>query len=238
MIFPSFFRYKLLLDELIRNTLDTHPDYATLTESLSLVSSVAKHVNAEMHASENRATILRIQSEFTHPVNFVAPHRKFVRQGPLVKKCRASDKTYEFFVFSDLLVYASTSLGQRFKLHQEIPIDRNFKISDVPWTPTGAADEKEVFMFQIENVIKSFIVIVPDLSEKTSWLQTFATVLSERDASDKSRTAATPAGGAASIASPSKDIVAPVWKNDSSEDACPCCQKKFTFTKRRHRQED
>jgi hypothetical protein len=70
----------------------------------SLLSDRNTKVNAEMHANENRSAILRIQNEFTHAVNFVAPSRKFVRQGTLVKKCRSSDKTYEFFLFNDLLV--------------------------------------------------------------------------------------------------------------------------------------
>lgn len=85
-------RYKLLIEELLRNTLDSHPDHPHLLKGLDLVSSVARHINAEMHASENRSAIVRIQNEFTHAVNFVQPSRKFVRQGTLVKKCRSSDK--------------------------------------------------------------------------------------------------------------------------------------------------
>ena len=85
-------RYKLLIEELLRNTLDSHPDHPHLLRGLDLVSSVARHINAEMHAAENRGAIVRIQNEFTHAVNFVQPSRKFVRQGALVKKCRSSDK--------------------------------------------------------------------------------------------------------------------------------------------------
>lgn len=96
-------RYKLLLDELLRNTGESHPDYAGLVKSQELVSSVAKHVNDAMHATENRNTILRIQSEFTHPVTFVQPSRRFIKEGPMVKKCRNSDKLYQFFLFNDML---------------------------------------------------------------------------------------------------------------------------------------
>jgi len=272
-------RYKLLIEELLRNTTDSHPDHPNLVKGLDLVSHVAKHINSEMHASENRQTILRIQGEFTHAVSFVSPSRRFIKQGALTKKCRSSDKVYEFFLFNDLLVYASKGIitqvtGPRFKVHQEIPIDAAFSITDVP-TPAPSAKERErererekerekekeekdgldgdspdpasqqQYLFQINSKIKSFIVYVYDFQTKQSWLEAFAKVLNEQAQIAKARSAGS-AGSAgqasdetdpARSSAPSKNInetIAPVWRSDDSEDACPLCQKKFTFTKRRH----
>ena len=121
-------RYKLLIEELLRNTQDSHPDYPHLLKGLDLVSSVAKHINAEMHSAENRNIILRIQGEFSGGTSFVSPSRRFIKQGVMTKQCRSSDKPYEFFLFNDLLAYASKSgiisSGGKYKLHQEIPIVR------------------------------------------------------------------------------------------------------------------
>jgi hypothetical protein len=260
-------RYKLLLEEVLRNTSDDHPDYSNLLKGLESVSAVAKHINAEMHAQENRAAIVRIQNEFSHSVSFVQPHRRFVRQGTMVKKCRNTDKTYEFFLFNDLLVYASRSVlstGTKYKLHQELPIDESFTIDDVPAPPprvklllTAASTSNlntsdgnnpdangsseildDQYQFQINNKVKSFIVYVPDQVTKTTWLTAFAKVLNE-NAVQQAKTAAAKSNTNNNVDDPllktkKNETIAPVWKSDKSEENCPCCDKKFTFTKRRH----
>lgn len=303
-----------LIEELLRNTSDSHPDYPHLMKGLDLVSSVAKHINAEMHSAENRNTILRIQGEFSGGTSFVSPSRRFIKQGVMVKKCRSSDKTYEFFLFNDLLAYASKSgiisSGGKYKLHQEIPIvshkaaaaaeharivkralprmqpplihslfdclliavacfcfcfcqvDANFSVDDVPSphlavTSASAPSEPEQFLFQINNKIKSFIVSVPDLATKTAWLTAFAKIVQDREKQEKQKAEASVSNGSIAgqgqrgslIFASSRDLlgggggggegkkaetVAPVWRSDSSQDTCPCCNKKFTFTKRRH----
>jgi hypothetical protein len=106
-------RYKLLIEELLRNTDDNHPDYASLLKGLDAVSAVARHINAEMHAQENRAAIVRIQNEFSHQVSFVQPHRRFIKQGTMTKKCRNSDKVYEFFLFNDCQSMESNNHSER-----------------------------------------------------------------------------------------------------------------------------
>jgi hypothetical protein len=55
-------------------------------------------------------------------VTFVEPSRRFIREGALTKICRASDRKYTFFLFSDLVVYASK--GYKLKLHRWVRVVR------------------------------------------------------------------------------------------------------------------
>jgi hypothetical protein len=108
-------RYKLLIEELLRNTSDTHPDYPNLMSGLDLVAKVAKHINSEMHASEKRHAILKLQNEFSDKPNWVSPSRWFVRQGPMVKQCRDSQKMYEFFLFNGKIMENKRALKHETK---------------------------------------------------------------------------------------------------------------------------
>lgn len=113
-------RYKLLIAELIKHTPSNHPDFESLTKADTIVTTVAKHINEAVRSRENADKLLLIQNEFNGAgtdVLFVTPSRTFIRRGELIKKCRAGDKAYEFFLFNDLLVYASKSSTGRFNLH-------------------------------------------------------------------------------------------------------------------------
>eukprot|EP00455_Lapot_gusevi_P057799 TRINITY_DN9948_c0_g1_i1.p1 TRINITY_DN9948_c0_g1~~TRINITY_DN9948_c0_g1_i1.p1 ORF type:complete len:233 (-),score=50.37 TRINITY_DN9948_c0_g1_i1:14-610(-) len=137
-------RYKLLVTEIMRHTLDTHPDWPALVSADKVVNLVARHINEAVRSRENRERIYQIQEEFTGNVNFVAPHRYFVRRGPLVKKCRSADKEFEFFLFNDLLVYAS-SAGWKYKMNRELPINASFQVEDLP-------DLTTKFRFKVHHI--------------------------------------------------------------------------------------
>ncbi len=91
-------RYKLLLDELLKRTEATHPDHEIISKALVGVGAVATHINEAVRQRENRDAILKLQDMFKENPQFVSPSRSFVRKGTLLKKCRAADKRYEFFL--------------------------------------------------------------------------------------------------------------------------------------------
>jgi hypothetical protein len=74
--------------------------------------------------------------------NFVQPHRLLVKRGPLVKRSRNRDARYDFFLFNDLLIYASTVVGWKWKAHQMIDINDAFQVEEEDNT-RGADVEKE-----------------------------------------------------------------------------------------------
>jgi hypothetical protein len=103
-------RYQLLLAELRRQTPAGHADEAQLVRAEEVVGATARHINEHVRARQNHEALLGIQAELGNEVDLLAPHRQFVRRGPLVKVCRASDVHYEFILFSDMLLYASRSV--------------------------------------------------------------------------------------------------------------------------------
>lgn len=49
-------------------------------------------------------------------------HRTFILEGSLSKRCRNKDKRYQFFLFNDMLTYASSGLRGKYNVHQSIPL--------------------------------------------------------------------------------------------------------------------
>ncbi len=48
------FRYKLLLEDVIKNTPESHGDKANLKEALTQIEAVAWHINEQLREHENR----------------------------------------------------------------------------------------------------------------------------------------------------------------------------------------
>ena len=48
------FRYKLLLEDVIKNTPESHNDKANLREALTQIEAVAWHINEQLRDHENR----------------------------------------------------------------------------------------------------------------------------------------------------------------------------------------
>jgi len=102
-------RYSLLLTDLVKHTPPEHIDYTNLSSSLEKIKGIASAINIAIKASENRQKIINIQESFLSKakLNFVEPHRMYVRDGPLMKVCRKTMKQRWFFLFNDIVVYAS-----------------------------------------------------------------------------------------------------------------------------------
>jgi len=125
-------RYKLLLVEL-EKALDEGSDSAKLiSSSIEKISSVATCINEDVKFKQSREAIVKLQSKFVGKVTLVTPSRLLVHQGTLIKVNRKGQgQKYEFFLFSDLLIYASSAIGWRYVLQLEIPIDAAFDARDL-----------------------------------------------------------------------------------------------------------
>jgi len=221
-------RYKMLLEEVIKNTEEGHESLPDLTKAVDAIAKVAKHINEEVNKHKNREKILEIETMFQGKVDLVAPTRVFIRHGVLVKKCRASNRVYEFFLFNNLVVYASNSGFGKLKLHRKIEINNSFFIQDLPDKPAKSAkEEPESNRFQIVSASKSFVVMAKDAAEKKSWFDDFGAQV------DKLKT---------TIPGQKEDLgsslfsggPAPVWQSDHSSKDCQLCHRKFTMFYRRH----
>ena len=94
-------RYRLLIQELLKNTPEAHADSASLRNALSMISKVASAINASARTKEETMRVYdRFQSFVQLPRGFT-PYRigrRIVREGTLQKVCRRGNRRARFFV--------------------------------------------------------------------------------------------------------------------------------------------
>lgn len=78
-------RYKMLLEVILQNTSETHPDYGNLQKALSEIEGVAFTVNDAIEQESCMNTLIKIQGMVNLQV--VVPARKFVREGTMRTTC-------------------------------------------------------------------------------------------------------------------------------------------------------
>lgn len=211
-------RYKLLLQVILKNCPEDHPDYEILKQALDAVAVVAKNINEAIRDRENRDKVFEIQEMFTsakrgkRPI-LVEPGRRFIMEGPLTKVCRKQDKQFHFFLFNNLLVYAKRISSSAFLFHRLIPIDSAFLVVDLPY-------EEDKCSFQIRNSNKSFVVYASDEAYKNKWLAALNDCMAE---SMKARNAKT------------DNDAAPIWVPDHLAQNCSICSSSFVrLVRHRH----
>ena len=59
-ILLRLFRYKLLLEDVIKNTPDSHPDKKCLIEALEQIEHVAWHINEQLREHENSMKMVKM----------------------------------------------------------------------------------------------------------------------------------------------------------------------------------
>lgn len=101
-------RYKLLLEDVIKNTPDCHPDKKCLKEALEQVDALAWHINEQLREHENSLRMLDIQKSLQGgQPKILVPGRRMVKQGNLMKVPRAGGAAQPryFVLFSDMIMY-------------------------------------------------------------------------------------------------------------------------------------
>lgn len=77
-------RYRLLLENLIKNTAEEHPDYANLTTAMQLVSDKASEINKKMTLVESQKKMMELHRRFiTSPIaneDLIQPWRYLVSE--------------------------------------------------------------------------------------------------------------------------------------------------------------
>ena len=79
-------RYKLLLDDIIKNTPRYHPDKENLLEARAQIDSIAWYINDQIKDYENNKIMVDIQKSLQGGLpKIIKPDRKLVKQGNLMK---------------------------------------------------------------------------------------------------------------------------------------------------------
>jgi PH domain len=102
------------------------------------------------------------------------PTRSYVRSGNLIKKSgRTGRQTeYRFYLFSDVLLYASKNNDNSYKIHEELPLHL-MKIVD--WFLPLSSNKH--CMFEVHHPRKRFQVICSTHEERKAWVDDIRTAI-------------------------------------------------------------
>ena len=149
------------LSDVLERDDDSEKDVITV---ISEVHEVTKRLKDSVLRREQEEKLLAIQKRF-HGSAEIMGHgkRAFIREGQLIKRCSRKDKRYQFFLFSDALVYASQKLTtQKYVVHRSLPL-QTMRIVDTLKQPSRA--------FEICSPVKSIIVQALTFEDKRQWIQ-------------------------------------------------------------------
>jgi actin-related protein len=147
-------RYQLLLKELLKFTPESHVDHQNLKEAADAVTEVNVYINRKKQEQDNRLKIVALQEMIKSavPLLLVAPHRLFVRQGPLLVKRNnePSSTACVVFMFTDLLIVTTQSKTSDKSLSFNYVDKLNFAkcdFADLGNTDFKITEEKKVIAF-------------------------------------------------------------------------------------------
>ncbi|KYR02877.1 pleckstrin (PH) domain-containing protein [Tieghemostelium lacteum] len=232
-------RYKLLFNELLKNTEPDHRDFKDIEAVLELVTKTTQCVNEEIRKQENKAKVEQIQNCLVGGPRLINDQRLFVREGCLMKVCRKAIKPRWFFLFTDAVMYTSfnpnslaenagtgafspptTAMHTTYTFHRLIMLSDINKIKDVK----DRDNQKNAFQI-VSSSQKSFTVFSETVKEKNNWLNDFRELLAGTKIETNSSATYEHTLGTEEV---------PVWVPDKEASKCMFCNDSFTIINRRH----
>jgi hypothetical protein len=84
-------RYRLLLEQLMKFTPESHPDYTVVKHALDKICALASYNNEAIRARENKNKIMNVMMQLdpAYRVDLLEDkNRKFLKEGTLLRQCR------------------------------------------------------------------------------------------------------------------------------------------------------
>ena len=101
-------RYRMLLEELLKKTPESHFDYEDLSASLKQVSEIASLNNEAIRRREGKDQIMQVMMmlDTKTRINLLdKPGRMLRRQATMNRQTRRTKKPFMFWLFNDRLLY-------------------------------------------------------------------------------------------------------------------------------------
>jgi len=116
--------YKLILERLLSHYSPEHPDFRECRMSLGKIQEVTNTFEFKMKHLENLHKLMELQRDLVGIDNVVQNNREFIREGCLQKLSKKGYQQRMFFLFSDMLVYASRTATPllQFKVHGQLSL--------------------------------------------------------------------------------------------------------------------
>lgn len=220
-------RYRLLLEQLVRVTPTSYNDYLDLSRASQLLNGIASYINLEVQAQENRNQIRDIDERFSTEEAFLSPGRFFIKGGELAKRSRTSSTMYTFYLFNNLLAYASKKLvGRGLTLVASIPIDSSFsahELDDTSFKEINSKGLERDKVFAVTSSMSSFVCMCTSADEQKEWLAAM------RESIDQQKDLNT-----FEIQNSSEAEQKGLWVDSSVAKQCAVCNANFTVFRAKH----
>lgn len=143
-------RYRLLLEDIIKNTDPGHPDYSSTTSALETIKEVAVKVNEEVRKFENlkkMAEVRKLFGKVKEVKDLITESRYYIYEGPLYKVCRRKNKRFYFVLFNDLLIYGNVAMGDDWKQPKSVDYHRSIDLIQSKATIVETEDTEGKYLF-------------------------------------------------------------------------------------------
>lgn len=151
--------YKLLLERLLEHYSDEHFDKTDCQGTLVMLSRTTDVIQHMLPISENYLLLCEIQRDIGGFDTLVQKERKLIRHGCLLKHSKRGLQQRMFFLFSDILLYASKS-----------PVTQTFKILGHVPCRSLLTENSEHNAFMVFGGQRAITVSAGTTAEKTLWL--------------------------------------------------------------------
>eukprot|EP01103_Thecamoeba_quadrilineata_P016777 TRINITY_DN5713_c0_g1_i1.p1 TRINITY_DN5713_c0_g1~~TRINITY_DN5713_c0_g1_i1.p1 ORF type:complete len:545 (+),score=83.61 TRINITY_DN5713_c0_g1_i1:36-1670(+) len=156
-------RYRLLLDDLVKNTWDFHIDYNDLRKALTLTTEITGFVNAAERDAEDLRKVFTINSSLTDmQEELIKPWRRLVKEGPISS---SDGKSFYLFLFNDALLWSRPRTNAK-----KFQFLRLCDISTLAFGPLDGEDADPLAFFIEEEEQGSLKCVVGKESEVTEWI--------------------------------------------------------------------
>jgi len=164
-------RYKLLLQEIIKYTNPTHPDWEQLNNAFQKISEVNDAINDKIKLFESRMEVQAVENRFGGKVNdLVIPSRRYIHQGKLCKIDREEHIYFVFILFNDCILYAAESKNSNnLTLGNILHFDNNFSVKKTSGFIKTISNLKH--LFELHSTKESFFLYAQNKQEMEDWLE-------------------------------------------------------------------
>eukprot|EP01088_Endostelium_zonatum_P018211 TRINITY_DN5753_c0_g1_i1.p1 TRINITY_DN5753_c0_g1~~TRINITY_DN5753_c0_g1_i1.p1 ORF type:complete len:810 (-),score=147.38 TRINITY_DN5753_c0_g1_i1:3-2432(-) len=161
-------KYPLLLKTLMADTDDDHPDKLELEGAMKKMDDVLGHLNEMKRRSERTQRLVEIHKRITAcEVDLIKPHRKFIREGELVKISKGKAQARHFFLFNDLLLYTKPagSVRDNYVFKGYIQLDKCLCTC-----VQDTAKEKNAFkLIRVDDKKKNYVICASTPAQRDEW---------------------------------------------------------------------
>ncbi|KAI3653520.1 hypothetical protein MP228_001467 [Amoeboaphelidium protococcarum] len=258
-------RYKLLLEDLLKHTPAEHTDYLPLQKALRSIEGVASFVNEMIREQEGMMKVLSLQRNMANlSEDLIAPGRRFLKQGLVLKVCRKTNKPRALFLFTDILVYAALSSRSSIGLISAVDkkdftgfstaADSGIGISLNSQTNINAPSYVFHRLFKLEGMRvvdvqdgplmqncfqiisseKSFAVLCRSEKDKSEWMSAISDAIDKYQSNISTLKKLDSKENELNEDDQQSVYKAPVWVPDNAVISCMQCEKDFSWKIRRH----